>query len=207
MEKNKKYKLLKDTPKCLAGDIFVSDGNDYYRNERNGQVYESWVVESKPSWFEEILPETVWPKGIVEFQNAEGRLCLNKGDDTKESYQSWCDWHLVNRSKSNCCVPSIIAKVQNSSGEKFSVGDEAIWESSCKTEREKFIIDHFEISDDKIKASTSWINCTRSSYDINRITKYVPKTFTQDQIEKAIKQSEWAKGVFIPSDFIKALGI
>jgi hypothetical protein len=167
----KKYKLLKDTPKCLAGDIFVSDGDDYYRNERNGQVYESWVVESKPEWFSEILPEPVWPKGIVEFKGDQlyqkNALMLMYG------YNDWVDFNMNHK--------RAITSVENSSGEKFSVGDKNVRSSYIMLNG----ISAFKIEGDTLCAVTS----SGGVYPIDALSKLTPKVFTQAEIEAAIEES------------------
>ena len=152
----KKYRLLKNivtpTEFIVRGAIFIKTGvgKDGAYTCGNYTLHPDYV-ERNSMWFED-MDETVFPKGILEFENSECAKCHNKGGKTEAHYQSWCNWHFIDRPKSLLCKPSIITKVQNSSGEVFSVGDEVEWKD------ERFIINNFEISDDKIKAFTSWFN-------------------------------------------------
>lgn len=129
---------------------------------------ERWI-----DMFQEIV-ETVWPKGILEFESNGIKYNTSGAPKLVGGYDDYCSLHLSRK------YPSIITSVQNSSGEVFSVGDEVEWKG------ERFIINNFEISDDKIKAFTSWLNNSRGSYPIDRITKFTPKTFTKAEIEKAL---------------------
>ena len=196
----KKYRLLKNivtpTEFIVRGAIFIKTGvgKDGAYTCGNYTLHPDYV-ERNSMWFEE-MDEPVFPKGIISIWDDRDWHC-----GSPDYYQMW----VSNMLKDG----GVITRVQNSSGEVFSVGDEVEWKD------ERFIINNFEISDDKIKAFTSWFNSSRSSYPIDRITKSTHKTFTKAEIEAAISKSELWTRCFRSDDvpslskaaFRKALGI
>lgn len=71
-----KYRLLKNTPSCKAGDVFELTDGDYHRNRDIHDVYfEIKHVENNPEWFELVknpLPIIVHFNELANyFQNKE----------------------------------------------------------------------------------------------------------------------------------------
>lgn len=188
MEKERKFKLLQDTPECRVGDIFEQDG-DVYVHQKTRSWYRHKIVEQSPLWFAEIV-ETVFPKGILEFEATNGKRYTLEVD----AYNNWVELNLTKWG-------SKITKVQNSSGEVFSVGDVGEY---CGVH--KFKIESLGVFNDEIWA---YYDGKSKSWNIDFLEKpSAPKVFTQEQVEKAIKECDKGEtNLMVVRCFRKALGI
>jgi len=181
----------------MCGVMILSWGDE--GDCQDGWCGETYIMPGQlakdTDWFDPIHPVKEWPKGIEEFENADGNRCLNKGENTEESYQSWCDWHFVGRAESNSCAPSKITRVRNSSGEVFSVGDEVSWPNCIGVGQIRYgegKIERFTICDKIIDAHIKGHGQTNIDYLKHSA---VDKPITATQLSAAIENFKKELGV------------
>lgn len=90
MGKEKRYRLLKDTPEFRAGSIFYLVGNNYEEITYAGRPYNRKFVESNPDWFELIEDAEKDTDELIAIQfilkDKPYRWC-----QTKESWAKYID--------------------------------------------------------------------------------------------------------------------